>query len=90
MTENTETPEERMLFARAALEKAMHEMLKISYEQDGIGHMYTTDWVLCLAAESMDPGHGNKTFLLNFTRAGMATYQITGLLGSAKKRYENS
>lgn len=83
-----ENYEERMTEARDRLATAMHDMLKVSYEKDGLDHMYVTDWVLCVAAESMQPGYGDKTFLINFTRAGMATYQITGLLDNAKKRFE--
>ena len=82
--------EAKMIEARERLFAAMHDMLNLSYEDEGIGNMYITDWVLCVAAESMQPGHSDKTFLINFARQGMATYQTTGLLGNALKRYENS
>lgn len=85
------TPEQqrKMFEARDKLQAAMQEMISLSYEPDGVGHMYVQDWVLCVASESMQPGHGNKTFLCNFSREGMPTYQIIGLLGSAKRRYQN-
>lgn len=74
--------------ARKEVEESVQKLVRLTYDGT-VGNMYVQDFVICVASESMDPGHENTTYMNNFNRLGMAKYQCMGLLVSALKKYSD-